>query len=140
MNSLAGVASFAVSLLALGISETPADVLGNVSVQRGIICVLDLPGDNAQRLVDCAKTSELTIYFQSANAEQVSLVREAADKAELLGTRIFVGSGALKSVHLGDNLADGVCVAPSAVEQVATASYCACCGPAQWPLLVSENW
>jgi outer membrane protein assembly factor BamB len=117
MNSLACVASFAVSLV-MGVSETPADVLGHVSVQRGIICVLDLPDGNAQQLVNLAKTSELTIYFQSANKEQVSSVRQAADKAALLGTRIFVGSGALKSVHLGDNIADGVYVASSAIEQV----------------------
>ena len=118
MNSLACVASFAVSLLALGVSETPVDVLGYVNVQRGILCVLDLPDGNAQQIVDLAKISEVTIYFQSADDEQVASVRRAADKASLLGTRIFVGSGSLKSVHLGDNIADGVYVAASASEQV----------------------
>ncbi|MBI2480089.1 MAG: PQQ-binding-like beta-propeller repeat protein [Planctomycetia bacterium] len=119
MNSLGYLASFAVSLLVMGVSETPADVLDNVSAQRGIICVLDLPEGDAQQLVNLAKTSELTIYFQSADAEQVSSVRQAADKAALLGTRIFVDSGSLKSVHLGDNVADGVYVASSATGQVA---------------------
>lgn len=118
MNSFASVTAFALSVLALGISESPADVLDKVDVQRGIVCLLDLPDGDAQRVVDLGKTSELTIYFQSADVIQVSSVQAAADKAQLLGTRIFVGSGSLKSLHLGDNVADGVYVAPSAAEQV----------------------
>lgn len=118
MNSLSHVASFTLALVTIGVSEAPAGVLDYVSTQRGIICVLDLPDGEPQQLIDVAQSSELTIYFQSADSDQVAFVRSAADKADLLGTRIFIATGPLDSVHLADNVADEVFVAASAHDQV----------------------
>ncbi len=94
------------------------DNLEGLSAQPGIVCVLDLPEGDAQRLITGVKSCAATLYFQSSDPLQVNSVRQAAEQAGLLGTRVFVGSGSLKSVHLADNVADGVVVAASAAEQV----------------------
>ena len=88
--------------------------LKEIGIRRGIIAVLDLPGGDAKYVVELATASELLVYFQSADADQINVVREAAESAGLLGRRIFVDSGALDSIHLADNLADGILVAPTA--------------------------
>jgi hypothetical protein len=43
------------------------------------------------------------------------------DGAGLLGPRVFVDSGPLSSLFLGDNLADGIVVAPAVAAQVSEA-------------------
>jgi outer membrane protein assembly factor BamB len=86
--------------------------------QPGIICVLDIPGGNAQQLIDETKAGVATVYFQSDNAEQVNSVRQAAEKAGLLGTRLFASLASFNTVRLADNVADGMVVAGSAAKQV----------------------
>ncbi len=88
--------------------------LKEIGTLRGVIAVLDLPGGDANYVVELANASELLVYFQSADADQINVVREAADSAGLLGRRIFVDSGALDSIHLADNLADGIIVSAAA--------------------------
>jgi outer membrane protein assembly factor BamB len=80
-------------------------------VNRGIIAVLGLDGGDAGRVVGLAKSDGITVYFQSPVASEVAAVRKAAESAKLLGTRVFVDAGSLKSVHLARNVADGVLVA-----------------------------
>ena len=109
---------FGVSITSAAI---PADPLKQFVGQPGIICVLDLPAGGAQHLVAAAKAGAATLYFQSADVGQVASVRQAAEQAGLLGTRVFVVPGSLGSVHLADNVADGVVVAASASEQVTDA-------------------
>ncbi len=77
---------------------------------QGIIAILGLDG-KAGRIVHMAKAQRSLVYFQSADASEVTAVRKAADTAGLLGTRIFVDSGLLKSIQLADNIADRVIVA-----------------------------
>ncbi len=88
--------------------------LSKFGASRGIIAVLDLPAGDVDYVVELANASELLVYFQSADARQADAVREAADAVGLLGRRIFVDSGALSSIHLADNLADGILVAAGA--------------------------
>ena len=88
--------------------------LKKIETSRGIAVLLDLPEGNANYPVELAKASELTLYVQSADRDQVRAVREAANAAGLLGRRIFVDSGSLSSIHLADNIADCILVAPSA--------------------------
>ena len=110
---------FAVALIASALSAQSVDSdLKRIDANRGIAVVLDLPAEGAQHIVDLAAASELTIYFQSASAEQVKAVREAADREELLSRRIFVDQGSLASVHLADNLADSILVSSTATEAV----------------------
>jgi outer membrane protein assembly factor BamB len=95
-------------------ADNPVDeTLKKIDVKRGIVALLDLPGDDAGYVIDLAKASELTLYFQSADAKQVADVRKAAESAGLLGRRVFVDSGSPHSIHLADNIADGIFVAPS---------------------------
>lgn len=96
-------------------AESVDDALRKIDTTRGIVCLLDLPADGTSFVVDLAKASELTLYFQSADEAQTRAVRVAASKAGLLGSRVFADSGKLNSIHLGDNLADSVLVFPSAV-------------------------
>jgi hypothetical protein len=110
---------FAIALIATASHAQSVDNdLQRIDTNRGIAVVLDLPAEGAQHVVDLAAASELTIYFQSASAEQVKAMREAADRAKLLSRRIFVDQGSLSSVHLADNLADSILVSSTATEAV----------------------
>ena len=100
-------------------ADKPVDeTLKKIDVKRGIVALLDLPGSDAGYVIDLAKASELTLYFQSTDAKQVAAVRKAAESAGLLGRRIFVDSGSPHSIHLADNIADGIFVAPSAQGEI----------------------
>ena len=93
--------------------------LKQFKVSRGICAVLGLPrGKGPSYVLDLTSNSELTIYFQSPDDKEVNSLREAADKAELLGRRIFVEEGNWKKIHLAGNLADAALVAPSAIGAV----------------------
>ena len=93
------------------------DDLQQIQVQRGIVAVIELPEGQPEYVVDLAKASELRVYFQSANEADVHAVRQLADDAQLLGSRIFVDLGPVESIHLADNIADAVLVAPSTRDQ-----------------------
>ena len=98
-------------------SSQPAsaeDNLERLTAQPGIVCVLDLPEGDAQQLIATTKAGAAKVYFQSNDADQVKAVREAAEKAGLLGTRVFAGLGSFKRIHLADNVADGMVVAETA--------------------------
>ncbi len=86
--------------------ETVESDLKRIGVRRGIVAVIGLPERGAQHLVDLAKASELTIYFQSSQRDDVQAVQQAADEAGLLGQRLFADHGSSASIQLADNLAD----------------------------------
>ena len=91
-------------------ADAPA-LLEQLGVDKGIAAVVGLPdGGGPQTVVDLAAESELTVYFQSSDAEQVAAVREAAETAGLLGSRIFAARGDVTAIQLPDNLADAVLV------------------------------
>ena len=90
-----------------------------LDVDKGIVAVLGLPDGDPEFVMDLAKSSEFTIYFQSQEAADVRAVRQAAEQGGLLGDRVFVDAGSLKSVPLADNVADGILVAPAAEQQIA---------------------
>lgn len=95
--------------------------LKQIGTTRGVVALLVDGESDANHAVDLANASELTIYVQALDDEQASAVREAAGAAGLLGSRIFVDAGTLRSIHLADNLADCVLVSPSAAEQTSDA-------------------
>ena len=107
--------------ISISTAASPRETLGKLAAQPGIVCVLDLPDGDAQQLVAVAKSGAATLYFQSSDAKQVAATRQAAEQAGLLGTQVFVGTGPHRSIHLADNVADGVVVAASAAEQVSDA-------------------
>ena len=90
--------------------------LEKIGLKRGIVAVLGLPEGRASYPIELAQASELGVYFQSADSRQVDQVRQAAAAAGLLGSRIFTDTAALRSIHLADNVADGVFVFSAAGE------------------------
>ena len=111
---------FSVLALALAARTTAAEreagaALEKVGIRKGICVVLGLPpAAQPEFVADLAKGSELLVYFQSPSPEEVNEVRQSAEEAGLLGRRIFVDRGDWKSIHLADNLAGAVLVAPAA--------------------------
>ncbi len=88
-----------------------------IATDRGVAAIIGLPVDPADVCALAAQT-ELTIYLQSADADEVSAMRKAAADAGLLGTRVFVGDGPLDSLGLGDNVVDAVIVADGVAARV----------------------
>jgi outer membrane protein assembly factor BamB len=102
-------------------ADSPADdqaarLLTRAACPRGICVLIDpTPADMA---VAMARKSELTIYVQLPTDAAVEAARAKVGAAGLLGTRIYVEKGLWSKIHLADNLADVVIVAPEAVEAV----------------------
>ncbi len=81
-----------------------------VGAARGVVVVLGLPQDNPHFVTELAIAKEFTVYFQSNDPTQVATVRASAEKARILGKRVFVDLGSLGSIHLTHNIADSVIV------------------------------
>ncbi|NIA31338.1 MAG: PQQ-binding-like beta-propeller repeat protein, partial [Actinobacteria bacterium] len=87
-------------------SATASRILETTDVTRGIYVVL---GDSLCRLSrELAKQSELVIYSQFDNEQDVAAARKAVDADGFYGTRIYVEKGDLKHIHLADNMADAL--------------------------------
>ncbi|HUU92860.1 MAG TPA: PQQ-binding-like beta-propeller repeat protein [Phycisphaerae bacterium] len=114
---LTAAACFAATACRAGAAPDAAVVLKEMAGPRGVCALV---GDTECRLaLDLARASELVIYVQLANAEDVEAACRAADAAGLYGTRIFVAKGGPETIHLADNVADAVVAvgaAPSKAE------------------------
>src|SRR3974377_1230746 len=65
--------------------------LDRIGQKRGVVVFLGLPEQGKEKAVlELAKGSELLVYVQSASAEEVAAMRQAAEAAGLLGKRIWV--------------------------------------------------
>ena len=100
------------------ISEPAQAALERIGINKGICVVLGLPKGGVRSVVDLARGSELTVYFQSASADEVNAMRHAAEKAGVLGTSVFADRGDPATIHLADNLAGAVLVSPSVTDDV----------------------
>ena len=89
-----------------------ADELKKLDVDRGVIVVLGAP--DAKRVLQLAKQSQLIFYVQSDDKQELASLRKAADKAGLLGRRVYAEQGKLDRIHLANNLADGLIVSRAA--------------------------
>jgi len=85
---------------------------------RGLGVMVGLGGEPAESVPQRAAQTGWIIYFQSPSVEEVQKVRQAAEAAGVLGTRVFVDRGPMARIHLADNLADAVWVASSAADRV----------------------
>jgi outer membrane protein assembly factor BamB len=104
---------------AAAIGEEAQAALEKIGIDKGICVVLGLPKGGVESVVDLARGSDLTVYFQSASAYEVNALRDAAEKAGLLGRSVFADRGDPAAVHLADNLAGAVLVSPSVKDDVA---------------------
>lgn len=88
-------------------------ILDQIGAKRGIAMVL---GDrDGQLAIALARASELMIYVQSPNPDDVAAARRTVEAAGLLGTRVYVGQGDYRRLHLAEDIADAVIVMESAV-------------------------
>lgn len=117
-------ACFAVLVLVpfdLHADNTAKERFSKGNLKRGVVAVVGLPEEGAGPILDLAKGSELTLYVQSDDSEQVGRLRKAALKSGLLGTRIFAEEGSGRALHLGNNVADAIIVNPTAEKTVVEA-------------------
>lgn len=105
------------SCAANSVAQQAKKDLTRIDLRRGIIGVVGLPEGDVNYLLDLCANSELMVYFQTPSDAVARDARIAADKAKLLGTRIFVDAGSVASIHLGDNVADRILVAAPLIEQ-----------------------
>ncbi|MCA9067836.1 MAG: hypothetical protein KDA84_02875 [Planctomycetaceae bacterium] len=94
--------------------DSAKDMLSKLKLKRGIVAIVGLPKKGPDPILELARQTELTLYFQTGDLEDVERVRKAASKTGLLGTRIFAETGTDDALHLGDNIADAIVVSPSA--------------------------
>src|SRR5262249_26300805 len=85
--------------------------LDKVGARRGLCVVL---GDQSAMAVDLARKTELTIFVQSPSEKEVSELRQKADAAGLLGTRIYVQKAVYRRLNLADDMADVILVGKAA--------------------------
>jgi outer membrane protein assembly factor BamB len=78
------------------------------SPPRGIVVLLGVT--DATLPIEVARGSELTLFVQVAGEKQAQTLRQAVAKEGLLGSRIYIDSGDLKTLHLASDIADAVFV------------------------------
>ena len=89
-------------------SEDMERPLGRLESQRGI-CVL-LGDPTCETAIELAQRTELLVYVQLTNAEQVQHARRRVEEAGLDTSRVQIDEGELPQIHLADNLADAILV------------------------------
>lgn len=78
-----------------------------------------MAGDReARQAIELARASELTVYVQLGDADEVAAARRAAESAGLLNRRVYVEQGSDTRLHLADNLADLVVLVSDAPGRV----------------------
>jgi outer membrane protein assembly factor BamB len=112
-STLASVALLLATAPNAVIADDPdsAAILKEIGIERGIAMLL---GDRDGKLaVALARASELTIYAQSPDPQEVAAARRTAEAAGLLGTRVYVGQGDYRRLHLAEDIADAIIVTRS---------------------------
>lgn len=90
--------------------DRAADALRRIELNRGIVAVIGAQTGDADLLIDLCGQSDLTFYYQTSDPDSAQQLRQLADKAGYLGTRLFVEVGSDLAIHLGNNVADRVLV------------------------------
>jgi len=88
-------------------AESP---LPHTGVRKGIVCLVGLPQNNPELVVGFARENEFQIFVQCSDPAKSRALKEAAEKAKFLGSRIFSVTGSFQSLKLADNIADAVIV------------------------------
>ncbi len=93
--------------------------LNRIKTKNDIFVVLGLPGEQVRSVLsEFVVERDMIVYVQSPNPDELAVVREMADRREVLGSRIFVEEGTLDSISLASNLAGVVFVSNSARNSV----------------------
>jgi outer membrane protein assembly factor BamB len=90
------------------LAQSYKQILDKIDVNRGICVVL---GDRScKTAIELLKNSELLIYMQLRNVQDLEKACSIVDEAGFYGTRIFLEQGPLTCIHMADNSADAVVV------------------------------
>ena len=81
-------------------------ILTKIGFSRGICVVLE--DKDCKKSIELAKKSELLIYVQLQDVDDVESACKTADAAGFYGTRIFIEKGEFTNIHLADNIADAL--------------------------------
>ena len=92
-------------------------ILDQLDSPRGICTIVD--DQDAKLAMELAQKTELTIYVQLDDPQQVATARRTADAAGLLNRRVYVGEGTTDHLHLANNMADLVVVPETDAEGAA---------------------
>jgi len=96
------------------VAREPAEsLIAEIGVNRGICVVLDDP--TCELAIKLARRSELLVYVELPDAEQVDRARRAAEAAGLDAKRFQIERGDPDRLHLAGNLADAL-IAPAATQ------------------------
>ena len=88
-------------------------------LERGIVAVIGLPDDGVDVLVDLCKSSELIVYFQTADAVVANKARQAASDAQNYSANDCLSSTpTAASIQMGHNVADRVWVAQKLTPEI----------------------
>ncbi len=84
--------------------------IANPGIERGIIGLIGITASEINPLFELCEREGVIVFVQTPDSELASLLRARADKAHLLGRRLFVQTGSLDNIHLGNNVADQIFV------------------------------
>jgi len=82
-----------------------AELLERVGVSRGVVSVL---GDDAETVIDIAKSSELLLHVRLPGAEQVAEQRRRADELGFGIDRAVIEQGTFAQLPYASNMIDGL--------------------------------
>jgi len=90
-------------------------VTAEIESRSGICAVLGLPkGARPDIITELPADSDLLVYFQSPDPDEVLAVRKTAEAAGLLGKNVFAAEGSYDRIHLADNMVGAIFVSPEA--------------------------
>ena len=114
--------------------------LEKIELRKGICTVLGLPeGAGPEFITDLADASELQIFFQSPDVDEVTDVCALAGSKGLLGKQIFAAVGSWESIYLANNLSGAILVSPGAQKLVAEAELLRALHPGGMAILSRQN-
>ena len=87
--------------------------LQNPGLKRGIVGDIGIAADEVNSLFKLCQEDGLIAFVQTDDQELAAKMRARADTAKLLGQRLFIETGSLKHIHLGNNVADRIIVSES---------------------------
>ena len=94
-------------------SDTIEVSLQNPGLKRGIVAVIGISADEVNSLFELCQQDGLIVFVQTDDQELATKMRVRADAAKLLGQRLFIETGSLRHIHLGNNVADRIVVSES---------------------------
>lgn len=92
-----------------------------LQLKRGVVGVIGIEAGDVDPILNLCRDSELILFVQTIDSQLADELKHKADKAELLGRRLFVHTSESTDLRLGDDVADRIIVANSNSSQNSSA-------------------